>query len=197
MQIFDSLADSNLVSILKKGGVGVLPTDTIYGLVCSAGNQNAVERLFRVKARTNQPGTILAASIEQLAALGIKLRYLKAVEQYWPNPLSIIIPCGPELEYLHMGKESLAVRIPADETIRTLLASTGPLMTTSANHPGAQVASDMAEAQSYFGENVDFYVDGGTLGHQPPSTIIRIVDDAIEVLRQGAVQIDEHGRILS
>lgn len=197
MQIIHSLDDAKLIDLLKDSAVGVLPTDTVYGLVCSASDQNAVERMFNVKIRTNQPGTILAASVEQLSALGIKLRYLKAVEHYWPNPLSIIIPCGPELGYLHMGKDSLAVRIPADEAVWALLAETGPLMTTSANHPGAQVANDIAEAQVYFGDSVDFYVDGGTLGHRPPSTIIRVVDDAIEILRQGAVQIDENGRIVN
>ncbi len=195
MQILHSRDDSRLADILAGGGVGVLPTDTVYGLVCSAANKEAVERLFTVKSRTNQPGTILAASVEQLAELGIKQRYLKAVEQYWPNPLSIIIPCGPELAYLHMGKNSLAVRIPANDELIAMLSQTGPLMTTSANAPGATVAESIAEAQAYFGDAVDFYVDGGVLGQRPPSTIIRVVDDAIEVLRQGALYIDESGRI--
>jgi L-threonylcarbamoyladenylate synthase len=195
MQVFQSLDDPKLTASVRGGGVGVIPTDTVYGLVCSAANKEAVRRVFIVKNRANQPGTILAASIEQLAELGIKQRYLKAVEQYWPNPLSIIIPCGPELGYLHMGKDSLAVRIPANDELIAMLSKTGPLVTTSANTPGATVASSVAEAEAYFGEKVDFYVDGGELGQQPPSTIIRIVDDAVEVLRQGAVQIDENGRI--
>lgn len=195
MQIFSSLHDPKLSTLLKEGGIGVLPTDTVYGLVCLAANKEAVERVFTVKTRTNQPGTILAASLTQLADLGIKQRYLKAVEQYWPNPLSIIIPCGTELSYLHMGKDSLAVRIPAHEGLIALLSKTGPLMTTSANTPGGMVAGNLAESQAYFGDKVDFYVNGGELGQQPPSTLIRIVDDAIEVLRQGAILIDENGRI--
>lgn len=195
MQILYSLDNPKLVNLIKEGAIGVIPTDTVYGLVCSAANKDAVKRVFTVKARTNQPGTILAASVNQLADLGIKQRYLKAVEQYWPNPLSIIIPCGPELEYLHMGKDSLAVRIPAHEVLIAMLHNTGPLMTTSANTPGGMVAGNLTEAQAYFGDKVDFYMDGGELGQQPPSTIIRIVDDSIEVLRQGAINIDENGRI--
>lgn len=195
MQIFNSLAEPELVSSIQNGGVGVLPTDTVYGLVCSATDQNAIKRIFTIKQRVNQPGTILAASTQQLAELGIKQRYLKAVEQYWPNPLSIIIPCGPELTYLHMGKNSLAVRIPSNDSLVALLSQTGPLMTTSANVPGAPVATNIAEAQAYFSDAVDFYVDGGEIGEQPPSTIIRVVDDAIEVLRQGAVKFDEWGHI--
>ena len=197
MQIFYTLTDEGVIASLRAGGVGVIPTDTVYGLVGSAKNELAIARMFTVKARKNQPGTVLAASVEQLAELGIKPRYLHAVEQYWPNPISIIIPCGPELGYLHMGKNSLAVRIPAHDQLIAVLSQTGPLMTTSANHPGEPTAPDIAAAEDYFGELADFYVDAGDLGERLPSTIIRIVDDAIEVIRQGAVNIDENGRIVN
>ena len=197
MQIFRTITDPGVVASLKTGGIGVLPTDTVYGLVGSAMDKQAVMRMFTVKARKNQPGTVLAASVEQLAELGIKPRYLRAVEHYWPNPISIIIPCGAELAYLHMGKDSLAVRIPAHEELRSLLTQTGPLMTTSANHPGEPTAEDITEAEDYFGELADFYVDAGDLGERLPSTIIRVVDDAIEVVRQGAIRIDDNGRVLA
>ena len=194
MQVYNS-GDTHIVELLRQGAVGVLPTDTVYGLVCSAQDWAAVEKLYALKAREHKPGTLIAASIDQLVELGIRRRYITAVEQFWPNPLSIIIPCSDELAYLHMGKRSLAMRIPADEKLRTMLESTGPLLTTSANQPGEPPAATMAEAQAYFGEAVDFYVDGGELRNRPPSTIIRVVDDAIEVLRPGAVRIDENGRI--
>jgi L-threonylcarbamoyladenylate synthase len=86
---------------------------------------------------------------------------------------------------------SLAVRIPADKPLQKLLHQTGPLLTSSANHPGQPPANDIKAAEKYFGDEVDFYVDGGDLAGREPSTIIRIVDDAIEVLRQGAVKIEE------
>jgi len=177
------------------GAVGVIPTDTLYGLAARAADESAVKRLYECKNRDQNPGTIIAANIDQLVDLGIKRRYLTAVEQFWPNPLSIIIPCGPELAYLHLGKQSLAIRIPDDKSLRDLLVQTGPLLTSSANHPGEKPAETIAEAQNYFGGQVDFYVDGGSLTSHKPSTIIRIVDDAIEILRPGAAIIDEAGRI--
>lgn len=194
-KVFTSLSDTELIQLLSSGGVGVVPSDTVYGLMASAHNPEAVSRLYDLKHRDENPGTIIAASTQQLEKLGLKHRYLHAVEQYWPNPLSVIIPCDDELAYLHLGKKSLAVRIPRDKHLRNLLEQTGPLLTSSANHPGELVAEDLAEAQAYFGELVDFYVDAGDLGVRPASTIIRIVDDAIEVLRQGAIIIDENGRI--
>ncbi len=187
---------NELIEQLKNGAVGVMPTDTIYGLVCSASDKQAVSRLYLLKSRENKPGTVIAANIEQLVGLGIKRRYLKAVEQYWPNPISLVLPVGHELDYLDAGKLSVAVRIPSNEKVSRILEQTGPLLTTSANHPGKKPAESASEAKKYFGDKVDFYVDGGSTSGAKPSTIIRIVDDAIEVLREGAVKIDEEtGRI--
>ncbi len=195
MYNFSSVTDTGLVSLLKSGAVGVLPTDTVYGLVCRAADPAAAERLYALKNRENKPGTIIAGKLQQLIDLGIRARYLKAVEGFWPNPLSVVIPCGDDLAYLHQGQHSLAVRIPADDTLRELLAQTGPLLTSSANLPGEPTATTIAEAKKVFGKKVDFYVDGGPITDHQPSTVIRIVDDAIEILRPGAVIIDENGRI--
>lgn len=192
---FTSLTDPDLAKLLKNGGVGVLPTDTVYGLACRAADQAAVERLYALKHREHKPGTIIAASVQQLVELGLKARYLKAVEAFWPNPLSVVIPCDAALAYLHLGKYSLAVRIPKQPRLTELLAQTGPLLTSSANLSGESPATTLAEAQKYFGDEVDFYADGGNLANQLPSTVIRVVDDAIELLRPGAVLIDENGRI--
>jgi len=183
------------VAVLLSGGVGVLPTDTVYGLVACATNQAAVTRLYALKQRERKPGTIVAASIDQLVDLGIKRRYLTAVEPWWPNSLSVVIPTGDLLEYLHQGVDSLAIRIPKDEKLQNILMQTGPLVTSSANAPGEPTANNLDEAYAYFGDKVDFYVDGGSMAGRQPSTVVRIVDDTIEVLRQGAVPIDENGRI--
>lgn len=176
--------------LMSPGAVGVIPTDTVYGLAARAGDQAAVERLYRLKHRENKPGTLVAATIDQLVNLGIKRRYLSAVSQYWPGAVSVVVPCGADLQYLHQGKFSLAVRIPDSPDLLELLLATGPLLTSSANDPGQPTATTIAEARQYFDEEVDFYEDGGDLSHQLPSTVLRIVDDAVEILRQGAVAID-------
>jgi len=178
-------------NLLKPGAVGVIPTDTVYGLVARAADRDAVAKLYKLKSRDKKPGTLIAASLQQLEELGLKHRYLKAVEQYWPGPVSVIIPAAdPALAYLHQGKMSLAVRLPADKKLQALLSKTGPLLTTSANQPGEPPASTIAQAKQTFGGQVDFYQDGGDLSGRQPSTLIRIIDDAVEVLRQGAAKID-------
>lgn len=186
---------ARIAGALRKGNIGVLPTDTLYGIVAAAANREAVRRIYDLKKRERKPGTVVAASIDQLAGLGFKLRYLKAVEHFWPGAVSIVIPCGPELNYLTQGTGAIALRVSADSGFNRLLERAGPLLTSSANRPGKHPARTIQEAELYFNDFVDFYVDGGNLSGRAPSTVIRIVDDAVEVLRQGAVRIDEAGRL--
>ena len=175
--------------LLLPGAVGVIPTDTVYGLVARAQDEAAVARLYKLKHRDHKPGTIIAANIDQLVELGIKRRYLTAVEQFWPGAVSVEIPHS--IDYLNQGTGRQAFRIPDDPKLRALLTEVGPLQTTSANDPGEPVSTTVEQARAYFGDKVDFYVDGGDLSSNLPSTIIRVIDDAVEVIRQGAVHIDE------
>lgn len=196
VRFLDSISDKALPSLLQDGAVGVLPTDTLYGLVCAAKNEESVKRLYALKSRERKPGTIIAANIDQLIDLGVKARYLKAVQHFWPGAISVVIPIPAELDYLHAGAQSLPVRIPDNPELLHLLKEIGPLITTSANMPDKKPAATLAEAKNIFGDSVDFYVEGGDFSNREPSTIIRIVDDAIEILREGAVKIDESGNTL-
>lgn len=194
-KLLNTLSDPALIDFLRKGAVGVLPTDTVYGLACRAADEAAVKRLYELKSREHKPGTVIAASIDQLVELGIKARYLKAVEQFWPNAISIEIP--HQLAYLSQSTGRQAFRIPKNATLLQFLDKTGPLLTSSANLPGQPPANTIAEARVFFADKVDFYADGGDLSGHKPSTLIRIVDDAVEILREGAVKINEEtGRIL-
>ncbi len=195
MFIIPSINDPQLIDLLLDGHVGVLPTDTIYGLVALASDQEAVKRLYSLKHREQKPGTVVAANVQQLVSLGLDEQTLAAAAHLWPNPISIIVPCKTELNYLDLGKGSLAVRIPDQSDLNRLLEMTGPLLTSSANHPGEPQANNPEEAEGYFGDAVDFYVNGGDLSGHPPSTVARLTEGHLEVLRQGAVAIDKHGNL--
>lgn len=185
---------STCVKILKDGGVAVMPTDTVYGVVCRAADKEATERLYSLKSRQKNPGPVIASSIDQLVGLGIKRRYLTAVSQYWPNKISIEIP--HDLNYLSQGTGRQAFRVVKDAWLNEILDQTGPLLTSSANLPGQPTAENINEAKEYFGFKVDFYLDGGELKDRAPSTLIRVVDDVVEVLREGTVKINDKGEIV-
>jgi L-threonylcarbamoyladenylate synthase len=177
------------VAKLKAGGVGVLPTDTVYGLVARAGDRAAVKRFYALKHREHKPGTVVAASAEQLAELGVPQEQLDRVAKYWPAPLSVEMQLGDDLAYLHQETGREAFRVVADERLRAVLEQTGPLVTSSANRPGEPMSVTIEQAQDYFEDRVDFYVDGGDLSGRPPSTIIGFKDGEIVVFRQGAFRI--------
>lgn len=187
--VYNKVVANNL---LKRGAVGVFPTDTVYGLVCRAHDKTAVERLFgQIKPRENKPGTVIAANIDQLTGLGVDRSQLKVIEPFWPGAVSLVVSCNSDdLAYLHRGKRSLAVRIPDNDQLLALLSETGPLMTTSANPPGKPTAHVIKTARDYFKDTVDFYIDGGDLSGNQPSTVVQIAKDgSIKVLRQGSATI--------
>lgn len=189
--VFSNFKHKQLSTDLRAGAIGILPTDTLYGVVCLATSQTAVERLYALKARQKKPGTIIASSIDQLVELGIKRRYLRNIADYWPGPVSVVVPTdNPALTYLDQGKGSLAVRVVADTDLVELLHSVGPLLTSSANMPGLPPANNIDQAKESFGERVDFYVDGGDYSGRQPSTLIQVIDDTVDVLRHGSGKID-------
>jgi len=174
---------------LIKGGVGIIPTDTLYGTVARASDKHAVARMYKLKQREHKPGTIIAANIQQLIDLGVDEHHLRQAQRWWPGSLSVETPLGSDLSYLHQDTGRQGVRIVADEALRQLLEQTGPLVTSSANQPGEPPATTVEEAHRYFGDSVDFYVDGGNRAGAQPSTIVRITEGGLELIRQGVVRI--------
>jgi L-threonylcarbamoyladenylate synthase len=184
--VFHNLADPALADILLAGGIGVLLTDTVYGVVGSARIPDAATKVIDAKGRKYKPGTLIAANTKQLIDLGIQREHVKAAKQFWPGPVTAVLPTRPGLEYLDLGLASLAVRIPDNPEVVALLKKVGPLLTTSANRPDEPMVKSIEEAQEIFGNRLNFYVDGGRLASPLASTIIRI---KIELLRQGAAVI--------
>lgn len=181
---------ADIISVLKKGGIGVLATDTLYGLVGSALIPETVDCLYAARGRpSNKPSIILISSVNELEKFSVKIQpeTKKMLLEYWPGPVSIIFPCIDEkLKYLHKGKKSLAFRIPDQPQLQNLLKQTGPLLAPSANLEGKPVARTIQEARRYFGESVDFYVDSGLITTTLPSTILRLKDGKMSLVRKGA-----------
>jgi L-threonylcarbamoyladenylate synthase len=182
----------DIISKIKNGQVGVLPTDTLYGLVGSALNKDSVEKIYQLKERDlNKPYIILIDSIQCLNLFNIKIKKWQQdfLEQRWPGEVSVILSCKDEkFKYLHRGGETLAVRLPDKQDLTDLIQQTGPIVAPSANLEGLSPALNIQQAQNYFGKQVDFYVDQGEL-NSSPSTLVDLTGEEIKVLRQGKVKI--------
>ncbi len=182
------MAKKQVIQNLISGGIGVLPTDTIYGIVGSALNPDVVAKIYRLRKRNlKKPLIVLISGFADLLKLGIKLKseQEKILKQIWPGPISVILPCPKKSwEYLHRGTRSLAVRMPKNKTLRAILAQTGPLVAPSANFEGQPPATTVAEAKEYFKNNINFYEDGGKK-KIIPSTLIKLNRDKVEIIRKG------------
>ncbi len=180
--------------ILKKGGIGVIPTDTIYGVSGRALAPKAIERIYELRERDlKKPMIVLISSLKDMELFDVKLRpAVRAfLEQYWPGKISVILNCpSKKFFYLHRGTNSLAFRIPDRKDLLRLIRTVGPLVSTSANLEGMPPASNIAQARQYFRDGVDFYMDAGQLVSLP-STLIGIKRGKITVLREGAVRISK------
>ena len=174
--------------ILLNGGVGILPTDTIYGIVGSALSEKAVARIYKLRKRNpKKPLIILISSLKDLELFNIKpdIKTKKLLNKFWPGKVSIIfLRVDKKLAYLHRGIKSLAFRLPKKRDLRKLLEETGPLVVPSANWEGFPPANTIKEAKRYFNKGVDFYVDAGKLTAEP-SALIQIKNHKIEILRSG------------
>ncbi len=179
-------------AILKSGGVGVLPTDTLYGIVGSALNKKTVERIYRLRRRDRKkPLIVLISSRRDLSRFGIKPNRGTAsvLKKNWPGKVSIILPCPkPRWRHLHRGTQSIAFRFPKDRLLRLMLKKTGPLVAPSANIAGQPEALTISQAKSYFGSKADFYLEAGKK-QSKASTLIKIQNGKLTVLRQGAVKV--------
>ena len=179
--------NTELIQTLSAGGVVVMPTDTVYGMVAKAENPTAVNRIYTIRKRnTDKPCIILVSKISDMEKFGIKLTNTQreALSKLWPGPVSIGFPCeGNDFAYLHRGTNSLAFRLPSSMELQLLLSATGPLIAPSANPEGLPVAGNINIAREYFGDLVDMYVDGGEVT-ATASKIIRLDEDGnMEVIR--------------
>ena len=184
--------DKNLIKIIKSGGVGVLPSETLYGLMCLASSKKAVEKLYKIRERgPKRPCIILISKIEDLEIFGVKpsREEKEFLEKYWPGAVSVILECkNKKFEYLHRGTKTLAFRLPKKKNLKELISKTGPILAPSANPEGKPTALTIKKAKKYFTDEVDFYVPAGKL-NKKASTLVKLKKGKVEVLRQGEVKI--------
>lgn len=183
--------DSKVAQLLKRGAVGCLPTDTIYGLSAQALDEQAVERIHRLKDRNqNKPLIVLISNIRQLSSLGIDSLQLQEVMNYWPGALSVICQAPQAPTWLERGTDTLAVRLPKYRNLQQLIEQVGPIVSTSVNVKDDKPANSLQETKQYFGDQLDFYVDGGDLSDRQPSTLVQLQGGQLKIIRPGAVKID-------
>lgn len=181
--IINSFSD-DLVAMLQTGGIAILRTDTLYGVLCRADDEQAVARVYALKHRDASKSPIVLVADQSQLYTTPDAAALPALDMMWPGPYSIIMPsCADAPKWITRDNGSIAYRIPAHDDLRYLLKQTGPLIAPSANPEGAPPARTIQQAIDYFGNQVDVYVDSGEVTDTQPSTLLRFAGNKFERLR--------------
>ena len=189
------------IAALRDGDVIVFPTETLYGLGADALNCRAVEQVFQLKGRDPlNPIPVLVADQRMLYHLVADLPTLaqKLIHQYWPGPLTLILPGRKDIPPpLLNAAGGVGVRLSSEPIATQLVRALGrPLTATSANPSGQEPARTLQEANKYFADRIQIFVDGGTLTSKRGSTVAEVMADRIKIIREGEIRAVELRRLV-
>ncbi|MFD2331369.1 L-threonylcarbamoyladenylate synthase [Cohnella sp. GCM10020058] len=182
---------------LAAGGVVAFPTETVYGLGADARSEAAAERIFAAKGRPSDNPLIVhladAADVDALAAEASPLeRTLMAA--FWPGPLTLVLPVRPGTIAARVtaGLDTVAVRVPAHEIARRLIAAAGcPVAAPSANRSGRPSPTLASHVRDDLDGRIDGVLDGGPTGVGVESTVVRVLGGDVHILRPGGVTAEQ------
>jgi L-threonylcarbamoyladenylate synthase len=181
-------AVSEASEVLNEGKLVLLPTDTVYGIAAIPTSKSAVEEIFQRKNRLDdQACAVLVSEASQASEIVVSSGEFELLSQrFWPGPLTVVIERAKHLNYFLGGDEnSIGVRCPDHGFVRSLTKIVGPLAVTSANRSGTQTPETAKEAVQELGENL-LVIDGGKCKGKP-STVVNLLANEIEILREGAL----------
>ena len=196
-------AVARAIEILRAGEVVALPTETVYGLAADARNSHAVARIFEAKERPRFDPLIVhlptRASLASVARVESDLVSV-LIQTFWPGPFSIVLPKRQVIpDIVTAGLETVAVRMSAHPIFQQIISAfAGPLAAPSANRFSRISPTTAQHVHDELASRIPLIVDGGATTYGVESTIVRVVSDAIEILRAGPITTEmlaEFGRI--
>jgi L-threonylcarbamoyladenylate synthase len=180
--------------IVKRGGLVVYPTETVYGLGCDPFNIEAVKRILKVKDNRSKPLPVLAASIVDVDKVAfISPNGKKLAAKFWPGPLTMVFPKKPALpDVVTFGWDSVGLRIPDHDVALQLTRLCGGLLIgSSANRTGEEPPRQVQEISGELKGMVNVVLDGGVAAQGKPSTVADLTSEKPRILREGPVSLKE------
>ncbi|MEA2012122.1 MAG: L-threonylcarbamoyladenylate synthase [Verrucomicrobiota bacterium] len=183
---------SSAVTNLNTGGVIIIPTETVYGIACLWNNDAGKQRIFRIKKRpADKKLQILVGSIVMSKQVtdAFRGKALKLAEKFWPGPLTIVVEEASGASY--------GFRYPDYSLVQDIIHLLGaPLAATSANISGEIPPKNPEDYGNTLGEPVDLLINAGTIKNGVPSTVVSVIDDKVEILREGFISEEKIRNVL-
>jgi tRNA threonylcarbamoyl adenosine modification protein (Sua5/YciO/YrdC/YwlC family) len=176
------------VEVLRKGGVIIYPTDTVYGLGCDLSNKKGIEKIYEIKRRNKkQPLSFLCSDLKHISQYAKVTDYAyKTMKRLLPGPYTFILEASRLVPKIILPKRpTTGIRVPDNNICLALIRELEqPIISTSVKDSNGEDLGNPYEIEQYFGKIVDMVIDGGTINPEP-SSVISLVDDDIEVIRIG------------
>lgn len=198
MILIKELTEENIIQIKKildEDGIIIFPTDTVYGIGCNCYSEKALKKLFSFKNRPlSKPINVLTDSYEKIKTIAksINAKEEELIKKYLPGDLTIILDKKKEVpDLLTASLDTVGVRIPNNDMALTILGNYKyPLATTSVNLSGESPGIEVSDFIEEFKDKVDVIVDGGKSKIGVASTIVRVEDNKINILREGNLKVE-------
>lgn len=186
-----------VVDILQCGDIVAYPTETFYALGVKFDMHDALRKLYELKKRPHEKAMPVIIGDRSLLSALVSAEWLSNIpetarllmDRFWPGPLTLLLPAKEDLsEYLTANTGMIGVRIPGESFAFQLAQRAGfPITATSANISGLPPAENADMVRGYFGDEVDFLIDGVQAPGGLPSTIVEVSGNNIRIIREGAI----------
>lgn len=189
-----------IAEIIKKSGIGIVPTETVYGIGANGLDEKAVEKIYLAKGRKqDNPINLLVNNIEMVEKVAKNITELeyKLMKAFFPGPFTIILnkkDIVPNI--VTANQNTVGVRMPKNDIALKLIEYAGvPIAAPSANISGKPSGTDFKDIYNDFKDKVDFMIDGGESNIGIESTIVKVIDNIPHVLRPGSITAEEIEKI--
>ena len=181
------------VITVKRGGLVVFPTDTVYGVGCDPRNPKSVESIYRIKKRNESKNLpVLGYSKQEISKIAIFDKISNKIgDKFWPGPITLVLKLKDEkIKRVMNLDDKIAVRVPNNPCTLSLLKECKLIVGTSANYSGNLPYSDPKKVLESF-SGFDVFLDGGIIPNSMESTVVEIVEGDLKILRQGKISEKE------
>lgn len=194
---FDALSEKEILEkasdIIIKGGLVAFPTETVYGLGANALDKEACMNIFKAKGRpADNPLIVHVAKSEDAENIAYTNElYYRLAKKFMPGPLTVILPKKDIIPYsVTAGLDSVAIRCPINNVAHLLIERSGvPIAAPSANKSGRPSPTTAKHVFDDMNGEIPLIIDGGDCAIGVESTVVKITDDSITLLRPGAITV--------
>ena len=188
---------NKIANAYENGQIIAYPTDTVYGIGCNPFNKDSVSKIYDIKNREGDKRfPILGFSKKELEKI-VEFNTIaeKIAEKFWPGQITMLLPIRKEITQRISNNGKLAVRVPNNKCVLSILEKCKLIVGTSANISGEKSILDSNECKTKLPE-IDILVNGGKITSLGESTIINFVEDKLEIIREGSISKQDMEKIL-